>query len=243
MNILVCISIVPDTTSKLAIDSSTGKIDKKSLTMIVSPYDDYALSKAVEIKEANQGNITILYIGDDVSSESIIRKCLAIGADQAFRINTTPLSSKQVADEIVIFSKSRNFDLILMGKESIDTNSGLVHRLVACGLGYIHFNPVMNLNVISENQLSIKVEVENGTAELTVKLPAVLGCQEPIAEWKIPSMRGIMMARTKPFEILESQIVSKLDHKEDIVVEKKRLQKIFKADELTEVVDIINHLI
>ena len=243
MNILVCISIVPDTTSKLAIDSSTGKIDKKSLTMIVSPYDDYALSKAVEIKEANQGNITILYIGDDVSSESIIRKCLAIGADQAFRINTTPLSSKQVADEIVIFSKSRNFDLILMGKESIDTNSGLVHRLVASGLGYIHFNPVMNLNVISENQLSIKVEVENGTAELTVKLPAVLGCQEPIAEWKIPSMRGIMMARTKPFEILESQIVSKLDHKEDIVVEKKRLQKIFKADELTEVVDIINHLI
>lgn len=243
MNILVCISIVPDTTSKLQIDSSTGKIDKRSLTMIIGPYDDYALSRAVEIKESNQGQITVLYVGNDPSSEQILRKCLAIGADEAFRIDVESKSSKQVANEIVQFAKGKNYDLIMMGKESIDTNGGIVHNLVAKGLGIQHFNPVMNLEVISNSSVGIKLEIENGTANLEVELPVVLGCQEPIAEWKIPSMRGIMMARTKPLNVISSSLVSTIDHQSDEVIEKNRLQKILKIEDVAVVADVIKNII
>lgn len=242
MNILVCISIVPDTTSKLTIDPSTGKIDKRSLTMVIGPYDDYALSKAVEIKESQGGNLTVLYVGDDSSAEQILRKCLAIGADDAFRINTSAGSSVQVASEIIHFAQDKKYDLIMMGREAIDTNGGIVHRLVANGLSYNHFNPVMHVNLLSNQKAKIKIEIENGTAELEIDLPAVLGCQEPIAEWKIPSMRGIMMARTKPLTVIEPISHSENDHKEDQVVEKNRLQKLFTPSDISEVIDIINHL-
>ena len=243
MNILVCISVVPDTTSKLTIDSSTGKIDKRSLTMIVGPYDDYALSRAVEIKESTQGNLTVLYVGNDPSSEQILRKCLAIGADEAFRVDVEAKSSKQVANEIVHFAKDKKFDLILMGKESIDTNGGVVHHLVAKGLGFSHFNPVMQLEVKSNDNIEIKLEIENGTALLEVGLPAVLGCQEPIAEWKIPSMRGIMMARTKPLTVLNSSLNVQNEHLSDTVIEKNRLQKVLKIEDIKTVAEVINNLI
>lgn len=243
MNILVCISIVPDTTSKLVIDSSNGKIDKRGLTMIAGPYDDYALSKAVEIKEANQGNLVVLHVGNDPSSEAILRKCLAIGADEAYRVDTAALSSRQVANEIIAFAKDKNFDLILMGKESIDSNAGIVHTLVATGLGVKHFNPVMQLDVKSTSTIEIKVEVENGTANVEVQLPAVLGCQEPIAEWKIPSMRGIMMARTKPLQVINSVATKLVEHHSDQVIEKNRLQKVLKPENIKEVAEIINQII
>ena len=242
MNILVCISIVPDTTSKLTIDPSTGKIDKRSLTTVIGPYDDYALSKAVEIKESHGGNLTVLYVGDDSSAEQILRKCLAIGADEAFRIDTTAESSKHVALEIIHFAKDKKFDLVMMGKEAIDTNGGVVHRLVANGLAIHHFNPVMHLDLISVQKARVKIEIENGSAELEINLPAVLGCQEPIAEWKIPSMRGIMMARTKPLTVISPISTIQNDHINDQVVEKNRLQKMFNSSEISEVIDIINHL-
>lgn len=243
MNILVCISIVPDTTSKLVIDSSNGKIDKRGLTMIAGPYDDYALSKAVELKEANQGNLVVLHVGNDPSAEAILRKCLAIGADEAYRIETEARSSRQVANEIIHFAKDRSFDLVMMGKESIDSNAAIVHKLVANGLGIKHFNPVMQLELKSANQIEIKLEVENGTANLQVDLPAVLGCQEPIAEWKIPSMRGIMMARTKPLQVVSPAVNNGVSHFSDVVIEKNRLQKILKPENIKEVAEIINQII
>jgi len=242
INILVCISIVPDTTSKLTIDPSTNKIDKRSLTMVIGPYDDYALSKAVEIKESKGGNLTVLYVGDDSAAEQILRKCLAIGADDAFRVNTSAISSRQIASEIIHFAKEKKYDLIMMGKEAIDTNGGIIHRMVAHGLSYNHFNPVMHLDVNSSEKANAKVEIENGSSELEINLPAVLGCQEPIAEWKIPSMRGIMMARTKPLIVLDPIFPVENDHKNDEVVEKNRLQKVFTPSDISEVIDIINHL-
>jgi electron transfer flavoprotein beta subunit len=243
MNILVCIGIVPDTTSKLIIDSSSGKIDKQNLTMIIGPYEEYALSKAIELKETLQCNVSVLYVGNNSAAETVLRKCLAIGADDAFRIDTEASSSKQVADEISSFIESKGYDLILMGKESIDTNNGLVHRLVANRLQYHHFNPVMKLKLSENESFLATVEVENGTSELLVNLPLVLGCQEPIAEWKIPSMRGIMTARTKPLTVLKSTINNQVLHLKDEVIEMNRKQKVFKSDEIAELGRIINEII
>lgn len=240
INILVCISIVPDTTSKLVIDSSNDKIDKSSLAMIIGPYDEYALSKAVELKESLGANLTVLHVGQDSSAESILRKCLAIGADEAFRIQTNAISSKQVADEIIHFIQNNKFDLILMGKESIDSNNGLVHKMVANGLRWKQYNPVMQLNVKENNTAIILVEMENGTAELEVKLPLVLGCQEPISEWKIPSMRGIMAARTKPLHVIDPITSSKINHLSDKVLEKNRMLKVLKPENMNEIVEIFN---
>lgn len=202
MKILVCISIVPDTTSKITKEDSNNFLNKKDLTFIVGPYDDYALSRAIEIKESNENvEVGVFHVGLE-ASEPLIRKCLALGADYAFRINGEPKSSLQIANEICHYAKENKFDLILMGKEAIDYNSGMIHGLVAAGLNYNHFSPVMKLDVIEEG-LELQIETDLGKSTIQCKLPAVLGCQEPIAEWKIPSMRGIMTARTKEIQVFE----------------------------------------
>jgi len=202
MKILVCISIVPDTTSKITKEDSNNFLNKNDLTFIVGPYDDYALSRAIEIKESNANvEVAVFHVGLQ-ASEPLIRKCLALGADYAIRINGEPKSSIQIANEICQYVKENNFDLILMGKEAIDYNSGIIHGLVAAGLNFNHFSPVMKLEV-TEKALELQIETDLGKSTIQCKLPAVLGCQEPIAEWKIPSMRGIMTARTKEIQVFE----------------------------------------
>jgi electron transfer flavoprotein beta subunit len=202
MKILVCISIVPDTTSKITKEYSNNFLNKNDLTFIVGPYDDYALSRAIEIKESNANvEVAVFHVGLQ-ASEPLIRKCLALGADYAIRINGEPKSSIQIANEICQYVKENNFDLILMGKEAIDYNSGMIHGLVAAGLNFNHFSPVMKLDV-TEKALELQIETDLGKSTIQCKLPAVLGCQEPIAEWKIPSMRGIMTARTKEIQVFE----------------------------------------
>ncbi|RVU26698.1 electron transfer flavoprotein beta subunit/FixA family protein [Sandaracinomonas limnophila] len=242
MNILVCIGIVPDTTSKLQIDSSTNKIDYNGLTMIIGPYEEYALSRAVEIKEQVGANVSVIYVGEDASSEQVLRKCLAIGADEAFWIKTAAVSSRQVANEIYNFLQTKKYDLILTGKESIDTNSGLMPNLLALKLNIPYFTPVMKLELIGNSSVQIKVEVEEGTAEIEVNLPLILGCQEPIAEWKIPSMRGIMSARTKPLTILDPLGVKSSNSISDQVISKQRLQKKIEMDSINDLVNVINQI-
>ena len=122
MKILVCISCVPDTTSKIAIDPSTSQISSQGLTFIVGPYDDYALSRAIELKESNGAEVIVLHVGGS-ESEALIRKCLALGADSAVRVDGNPTTSAQIANAIVSYVKQNPVDLILMGKESIDYNS------------------------------------------------------------------------------------------------------------------------
>lgn len=204
MKILVCISIVPDTTSKITKEASNNFLNKNDLTFIVGPYDDYALSRAIEIKESMVDvEVAVFHVGLE-TSEPLIRKCLALGADYAIRINGNPKSSVQIANEICNYVKGNYFDLILMGKEAIDYNSGIIHGLVASSLNYNHFSPVMKLAIIQEG-IEMQIETDSGKSTIECQLPAVLGCQEPIAEWKIPSMRGIMTARTKELKVFEMQ--------------------------------------
>jgi electron transfer flavoprotein beta subunit len=201
MNILVCISSVPDTTSKISFTENDTKLDHNGITWIIGPYDDYALARAVELKEAaGTGNITVLHVGG-ADSEAVIRKALAIGADEAVRIDAPARDGFFVAAQIAAYAKDKNYDLILMGRESIDYNSGIVHGLVAEHLGIPAVSPVMKLEITGREAI-MEREIEGGKETVSAPLPLVLGCQEPIAEWKIPSMRGIMSARTKPLNVI-----------------------------------------
>ena len=205
MKILVCISNVPDTTSKINFIESNTKFDVAGVQFIIGPYDDYALARAIEIKESTPGTtVTVLNVGL-AETEPTIRKALAIGADDAIRVNADPIDSYFVATQIAEHAKG--FDLILMGRESIDYNSGVVHAIVGELLGLPSVSPVMKLE-LEGNKAKLAREIEGGKETLEVNLPFVAGCQEPIAEWKIPNMRGIMSARTKPLKVVEPKSVS-----------------------------------
>jgi electron transfer flavoprotein beta subunit len=201
MKILVCITHVPDTTSKIAFTENNTKFDKTGVQYIIGPYDDYALARAVELKEASGGTITALNVGE-ADTEPTIRKALAIGADDAIRVNAFPTDALFVAKQIAKIAKENSYDLILMGRESIDFNGGQVHGMVGELLGIPSLSPVMTLD-IAGNTAKMTREIEGGKEYVEAELPLVLGCQEPIAEWKIPNMRGIMSARTKPLAVVE----------------------------------------
>ena len=201
MKILVCITNVPDTTAKITFTDNDTKFNKTGIQHIIGPYDDYALARGVELKEQFGGTVTVLHVGE-ADADPQIRKALAIGADDAIRVNYTPLDSYDAASQIAHIAQQNTYDLILMGRESIDYNSGVVHGLVGEMMGIPSYSPVMKLDI---DGITAKIarEIDGGKENLTASLPLVLGCQEPISEWKIPNMRGIMTARTKPLNVVE----------------------------------------
>lgn len=241
MKILVCISHVPDTTSKINFLENNTKFDTAGVQFIIGPYDDYALARAIEIKEANAGTtVTVLNVGL-ADTEPTIRKALAIGADDAIRVNADPADSYFVAAQIAGHAKSANYDLILMGRESIDYNSGVVHSIVGEMLGVPSVSPVMKLD-LEGNKAKLSVEIEGGKENVEVTLPFVAGCQEPIAEWKIPNMRGIMSARTKPLKVVEPNAVDsgvKLQKFE--LPAPKGAVKMVPADNVAELVNLLKN--
>jgi electron transfer flavoprotein beta subunit len=159
------------------------------------------LARAVELKEQLGANLTVLNVGE-AETEPTLRKALAIGADDAIRINSFPKDSLFVAKQIAAIAKQNGYDLILMGRESIDFNGGMVHGMVGELLGIPSISPVMKLEIEGE-KVKMAREIEGGKELVEAKLPLIAGCQEPIAEWKIPNMRGIMSARTKPLVVIE----------------------------------------
>jgi len=237
MKILVCISCVPDTTSRINFTDNSTKFDTNGVQFIIGPYDDYALARAVELKEANAGTtVTVLNVGL-ADTEPIIRKALAIGADDAIRVNAEPTDSFFVASQIAEHAKG--YDLVLMGRESIDFNSGVVHAMVGEMLGLPSFSPVMKLD-IEGTTVKMAKEIEGGKEYLESKLPLVAGCQEPIAEWKIPNMRGIMSARTKPLKVAEPKVVNaEVKLKKFELPAPKGAVKMISADNVGELVKLL----
>lgn len=198
MKILVCISHVPDTTTKIKFVNN--KLDTTGVQFIIGPYDDYALARAVELKTEINATVTVLNVGK-AETEPTLRKALAIGADDAIRIDAEPLDALFVAHQIAAVARQENYDMILMGRESSDFNGGLVHGLVGEMLGIPSIAPCMKLE-LNGRIAKLAREIEGGKETLEVALPFVAGCQEPIAEWKIPNMKGIMSARTKPLKVV-----------------------------------------
>lgn len=202
MNILVAISRVPDTTTKITLNNE--KINEDGVQWVINPYDEwYALVKAVELKEADSSvNITVVNVGDS-ASEAILRKALSYGADEAIRINTTAKDSFEVATQLAQLVREKNYDLILTGKESIDYNQGAVGGILA-GLLNIPYLALANKLAYTNNTLEITREIEGGEEKNSVQLPAVIGCTKGMATQRIPNMRGIMAARTKPLYTVEA---------------------------------------
>ncbi len=209
MKILVCISKAPDTTSKIAFSENNTKFDENGVQFIVNPYDEwYALVRALEIKETNGGNVTIITVGL-AEDEAIIRKALAIGADDAVRINANPSDAYFVASQIAEYAKLNGFDLILTGKETINYNGSQVGGMIAESLDLPFISLATKLDV-KENSLTLEQEVVGGLQVVEVALPVVVSCAKGMAEQRIPNMRGIMAARTKPLQVLDPVSVESL---------------------------------
>ncbi|MEM7549639.1 MAG: electron transfer flavoprotein subunit beta/FixA family protein [Bacteroidota bacterium] len=240
MKILVCITHVPDTTSKISFTDDNTKFDSSGVQYIIGPYDDYSLARAVELKESHGAQITVLNVGE-ADTEPTIRKALAIGADDAIRVNAFPSDSFFVAEQIANIAKENNYDLILMGRESIDFNGGMVHGMVGQLLNLPSIAPVMTLEIDGDTAKMTR-EIEGGKEYVEAKLPLVLGCQEPIAEWKIPNMRGIMSARTKPLNVVEpvSDGMQTETQKYELPPAKGEV-KMIDADNVSELVDLLKN--
>ena len=201
MKFLVCISNVPDTTTKIAFTPDNKEFNKAGVQFVINPWDEYALTRAIELKEAaGSGTVTVLNVGE-ADTEPNIRKALAIGADDAIRVNAVPQDAYFVAEQIAAIAKEGAYDVILMGKESIDYNGFQVHGMVGEMLGIPTVAPAMKLDM-SGNTATLEREIEGGKEIVSVNTPFVASCQQPMCEPRIPNMRGIMTARTKPLKVV-----------------------------------------
>ncbi|KJS07499.1 MAG: electron transfer flavoprotein subunit alpha [Flavobacteriales bacterium BRH_c54] len=201
MKIIVCISKAPDTTSKIAFTDGNSKFDENGVQFIVNPYDEwYALVRALELKEANGGSVTVLNVGD-TSNDAIIRKALAIGADDAVRIDTPTQDALFVAKQIANYVKENNPDMVLLGKETIDYNGSQVGGMVAAILDMPYVSLASKLDM-NGTTATIEREIEGGVEVIETSTPFVLSAAKGMAEARIPNMRGIMAARTKPLNVV-----------------------------------------
>lgn len=201
MKFLVCISQTPDTTAKVSFNADGTEYNSAGVQFIMNPYDEwYALVRACELREALGGTVVALNVGP-AANETTIRKALAIGADEAVRIDADPKSAAYTAKQIAEYAKGQNFDLIFFGKETIDYNGAEVGAMLAehLDLPYIAFASKLDLN---GNTATVERDIEGGVEVLEVDLPFVLSAAKGMAEQRIPNMRGIMSARTKPLQVV-----------------------------------------
>jgi electron transfer flavoprotein beta subunit len=201
MNFLVCISRTPDTTSKIVFDENSRKLKEDGLVFILNPYDEwFALVRAIELKEKHGGSVAVLHIGS-AAADVVIRKSLAIGADAAYRIDCVPDSSYEVAKYISDFAKTKSYDLILLGKETIDHNGSETASMVAEFMDY-PFISYCNKLEIEGTKARVSREIEGGVEVAELELPFVLSAAKGLAEQRIPNMKGIMEAKNKPLTVL-----------------------------------------
>ncbi len=201
MKILVCISNVPDTTTKVTFTDNNTKFNTAGVQFIINPYDELALTRALEITEKQGGTVTAINVGL-ADAEPSIRKALAIGANDAVRINAEPVDAYFVAEQIAAYAKNEQFDLILTGRESIDYNGGLVGGLLAEMLGIPSVNVITSIE-IENGVATMERDIDGGKEKVSCKLPLVASAQKELTEPRIPNMRGIMAARTKPLNVVE----------------------------------------
>lgn len=203
MKILVCISKTPDTTAKIAFSDNNTKFVTEGVQWIINPYDEwYALVRAVELKEADAATSVHLCTVGLAATEPIIRKALALGGDEAIRINSDNQDSYFIAAQIAAVAKEGGYDLILTGKETIDFNGASIGGMVAEWLELPFVSLATQLTIAGSTATLVR-EIEGGEETCTLQLPAVVSCQKGMAEQRIPNMKGIMSARTKPLKVVE----------------------------------------
>lgn len=203
MKILVCISKTPDTTAKIAFTDNNTKFDVNGVQWIINPYDEwYSLIRAIELKEKDAAAVIHLVTVGAADAEPIIRKALALGGDEAIRVNADSHDSFYIASQIAAIAKEGGYDLIFTGKETIDFNGSSIGGMVAelLDLPYVALATKFELNGTTA---TITREIEGGEEVCEVSLPVSVSCQKGVAEARIPNMRGIMAARTKPLKVVD----------------------------------------
>jgi electron transfer flavoprotein beta subunit len=201
MKVLVCISNVPDTTTKITFTDNNTQFNTNGVQFILNPYDEIALARAIELTDGGKGSVTVINVGD-TTTEATVRKALAIGATDAVRINAKPHDAWFVAYQIAQYVKQNPFDLILTGRESIDYNGSKVAGMLGELLDIPSVSIIKKLDA-TDSEATVEREIEGGKEVLTIPFPFVAGTAEGVAEPKIPNMRGIMGARTKPLTLVE----------------------------------------
>jgi electron transfer flavoprotein beta subunit len=210
MKILVCISKTPDTTAKIAFTNNNTKFAADGVQWIINPYDEwYALVRAIELKEKDASAVIHLITVGAADCDPIIRKALALGGDEAIRVNADSHDSFYIASQIAEIAKQGAYDLIFTGKETIDYNGSSIGGMVAelLDMPYISLATKFDLNGTTA---TINREIEGGEESAEVSLPVVVSCQKGVAEQRIPNMKGIMGARTKPLKAVEPTAVDAL---------------------------------
>ncbi len=210
MKILVCVSKTPDTTSKIAFTNDNTKFDEAGVQWIINPYDEwYALVRAIELKEKDPSAVIHLITVGLPDCDPIIRKALALGGDEAIRVNADNSDSYYIAAQIAEVAKKGGYDLILTGKETIDYNGSSIAGMVAelTDASYVSLATRFELNGTTA---TITREIEGGEEVCEVSIPLVVSCQKGVAEQRIPNMRGIMAARTKPLQVGEPAAIEAL---------------------------------
>lgn len=239
MKILVCISNVPDTTTKITFTNDNTEFNTAGVQFILNPYDEIALSRAIDLCEGGKGTVTVINVGDS-STEPTIRKALAIGADDAVRINAMPQDAYFVAYQIAEYAKTQQFDLILTGRESIDHNGAQVPAMIAELLDIPSVSIVKKLDFDGKTA-TLSREIEGGKEVVEVDAPFVASCAEGVAEWKIPNMRGIMSARTKPLQVIEAAATEQLSKINQYQTPAPRSAvKMIEADDVKGLVDLLH---
>ena len=203
MKILICISKTPDTTAKIAFADNNTKFASNGVQWIINPYDEwYAMVRAIELKEADPSTVIHLINVGAADSDPIIRKALALGGDEAIRVNSENTDSFNIASQIAAVAKEGVYYLIFTGKETIDYNGSSIGGMVAELLDLPYISHAFKFDLEGTNAVVIR-EIEGGEETNKVALPVVVSCQKGMAEQRIPNMKGIMGARSKPLKVVE----------------------------------------
>jgi electron transfer flavoprotein beta subunit len=243
MKILVCISHVPDTTSKINFINGDSEFDTNGVQFVINPNDEFGLTRAIWFQEQQGATVTVVNVGGP-ETEPTLRKALAIGANEAIRINANPTDGFFVAKQLAEVIKTGGYDLIIAGKESLDYNGGMVPGMLAGLLNYNFLNSCVGLT-IDGNNVSASREIDGGRETISTSLPLIVGGQKGIVEEKdlrIPNMRGIMTARTKTLTVLEP--ISATSETKVVKFEKpapKSAVKLISADNLDELINLLHN--
>ncbi|MDD7885541.1 electron transfer flavoprotein subunit beta/FixA family protein [Flavivirga sp. 57AJ16] len=243
MKILVCISHVPDTTSKINFSEGDTKFDTNGVQFVINPNDEFGLTRAMWFKEKQGAHVTVVNVGGP-ETEPTLRKALAIGADAAIRVNTAASDGFSVAKQLANVVKDGAYDLVIAGRESIDYNGGMVPGMIA-GLTNANFvNNCIGLEVDGTSAKAVR-EIDGGKETVSTALPLVIGGQKGLVEesdLRIPNMRGIMMARQKPLTVVDP--IDASAETTSVKFEKpapKGAVKLVSADHLDELVNLLHN--
>ena len=241
MKILVCICQVPDTVTKISLKNNDTTVEENGVTFVINPYDEwYALVRALELKETGVAEAVHLIMVGRAVTEPIIRKALALGGDEAVRIDAESTDPYAVAHYIAAYAKTVGYDLVLCGKESIDYANGAVGPMIAELLDLDHIGFATSI-ALEGNTATVKREIDSGEETDSCSLPLVVSCQKGVAEARIPNMRGIMSARTKPLKVVVPAAVESLTTVVNYELPlAKAGVKLLGADEMDELVNLLH---